>query len=234
MDELIGFGRGPMFRFAIAIAILGLFRYAFLAMLGFARARSRTGERPVNMAAAIWRTVVWLNPFRYFRGNRRYYCVLCVVFHVGLILVPIFYHGHIRLWERGIGFGWPALPPSVADTLTLLTATSGVALLLSRLCSRPSSGIRTFQDWALPTLIVGVFVSGYLLAHPARNPLPLDVTMLVHVWGGNLFLVLTPFSPIVHLIMRPFSEFAVEMAWSPVAGAGRDAVKTLEKEGERT
>lgn len=232
METLIDVGRGPVFRFAIALALLGLLRHAVLSTVGFARARARAGDRRIEIPAVLWRTLVWLNPVRYFRGSRRYYSMVSVVFHVGLILVPVLYAGHIRLWERGLGTAWPALPGVLADALTLVTIVTGVGLLVGRAWTSTSRAISGFQDWSLPPLIVLEFLSGYLLAHPASNPVPLDVTMLVHVWVGNLLLVLTPFSKIVHCIMLPFSQFVVEMAWRLVPGVGREVVRTLGKEGQ--
>ncbi len=232
MDGFIEFGRGPLFRFAVAVALLGLARYAVLSVIGFARARARAGDGRIAIPEVVWRTLVWLNPVRYFRGSRRYYSMVSVLFHVGLILVPVFYAGHIRLWERGLGVAWPALPSVVADLLTWLTILAALALLAGRAWSTPSRAISTFQDWALPPLIALEFLSGYLLAHPASNPAPLDVTMLVHVWVGDLLLVLTPFSKVVHCIMLPFSQFVVEMAWRLVPGVGREVVRTLGKEGQ--
>ena len=69
---------------------------------------------------AGWQEVaryVHLNPVRWFRGNRGLYSVVSTLFHVGLILVPIFLAGHIRLWQRGIGIGWAALPASLPGRL---------------------------------------------------------------------------------------------------------------------
>lgn len=232
MEALIELGRGPVFRLAIALALLGLLRHAVLSAVGFARARARAGDGRIAIPDVLWRTLVWLNPVRYFRGSRRYYSMVSGLFHVGLILVPALYAGHVRLWERGLGVAWPALPGGLADALTLLTIATGIGLLAGRAWARTSRSISGFQDWFLPPLITLEFLSGYLLAHPASNPAPLDVTMLVHVWVGDLLLVLTPFSKIVHCIMLPFSQFVVETAWRLVPGVGRDVVRTLGKEGQ--
>jgi nitrate reductase gamma subunit len=232
MDTLIEFGRGPLFRFAVAIAVLGLLRHAALSIWGLWRARRRAGDRRLALGQVIARTAGALNPLRYFVGNRWLYSILSVAFHVGLILVPVFLAGHVRLWRRGLGIGWPALPMGVADALTLVTLTTGVLLLVARAWSEASRRLSRPQDWLLPPLIVIAFGSGYLLVHPARSPFDPSFTMLVHVWVADLLLLLTPFTKLAHCALLPFSQLVSEMAWRLVPGAGQAVHKTLGKEGQ--
>jgi nitrate reductase gamma subunit len=232
MDAIIEFGRGAFFRFAIAVALLGLVRQMALTVIGVVRAHARAGDRRVDWWGVVAQTFVRLNPLRYFHGPRWVYSILSQIFHVGLILVPIFYAGHIRLWERGLGFGWFSLPAWLADGLTLLTIATAVGLLVARAASQQSRAVSRMEDWAVMVLILVEFATGYLLGHPHQNPFSLDVTMLVHVYCGDVLLILTPFSKIVHCIMLPFSQFVCELGWRLVPGVGREVVKTLGKEGK--
>ncbi len=232
MDTLIELGRGPLFRFAVALAVLGLLRLAFLSLWGMRQVLRRAGDKRFALGPVIQRTFVHLNPVRYFTGNRGPYSILSTLFHVGLILVPIFFAGHVRLWQRGLGIGWPALSMSAADALTILTLATGVLLLVGRAWFVGSREMSRPQDWLLPPLIAFEFLSGYLLAHPASNPFDLQLVTLVHVGVGDLLLLVTPFTKIAHCAMLPFSQLVSEMAWKFVPGAGRDVTKTLGKEGQ--
>lgn len=232
MEAVIEFLRGPLFRFAVAVVVLGLLRHVVLSLVGFWRARSRANDRDFKIRTVVWRTLVTLNPVRYMTGGRWFYTILSVAFHVGLILVPVFFLGHIRLWERGIGLTWPALPGSVADFLTLMTIATGFGIFLGRALFRDSRAMSRPQDWLLPPLIVVAFVTGYLLAHPGTNPMGLQFTTLVHVLVADALLLMTPFTKIAHCVMLPFSQLVGEMAWRLVPGAGNDVVKTLGKEGK--
>ena len=169
---------------------------------------------------------------RYFTGNRGLYSIASTLFHAGLILVPTFSAGHIRLWERGIGIRWTALPAPLADGLTVLTLVTGALLVAGRAAFVASREMSRPQDWLLPPLIIGEFLSGYLLAHPGSNPLDLQLVTLVHVGLGDLLLIVTPFTKIAHCAMLPFSQFVSELAWRFVPGAGHEVVKTLGKEGQ--
>lgn len=233
MDALIEFGRGPLFRFAIAIALLGLSRHVLLSVVGFIRLRTRVGDKNIPYGAVVTNTFARLNPVKYILStNRWFYSILSLTFHVGLILVPIFFLGHIRLWRNGIGLSWPALPGAIADGLTMITAVTALLLLLARASSMESRAISRVQDWTLPPLIALAFISGYLLAHPTQNPFDFSTTMLIHVWVSNFLLIATPFTKIAHCVLLPFSQLVAEMAWRMIPGAGHNTVKTLGKEGQ--
>ncbi len=232
METLIQLGRGPLFRFAVAVALLGLARYVILSAWGLRQARRKAGDKRLAFGQIAARTFTVLNPVRYLSGNRAFYTVLSVLFHVGVILVPVLLLGHVRLWRRGIGMGWPALSMSVADVLTLLSIATGVLLFVARAWYPASRGMSRPQDWLLPPLIVLGFLSGYLLAHPGTNPFSLQLVTFVHVAVGDLLLILTPFTKIAHCVMLPFSQYVNEMAWRLVPGAGQEVLKTLGKEGQ--
>jgi len=232
METLIEFGRGPLFRFAVAVAVLGLLRQAVLSAWGVRQMLKRAADKRIALGAVVWRTIVQLNPLRYFTGNRWLYSMLSTLFHVGLILVPVFFLGHIRLWRRGLGLGWPALPMGVADVLTIVTIVTGLALFVARGWAKASRQISRLQDWLLPPLIALEFLTGYLLAHPGTTTFRFETLMLVHVGVGDLLLILTPFTKIAHCAMLPFSQLVAELAWRFVPGAGREVVKTIGKEGQ--
>jgi nitrate reductase gamma subunit len=232
MHALIDFGRGSLFRFAAAIALLGLLRHAALSLWGLYQVRRHAGDKRLALGTILARTVTTLNPLRYFVGQRWLYSILSTAFHVGLILVPIFFLGHVRLWRRGLGFGWPALPLGVADVLTWVTVATGVLLVVARAAASTSRALSRRQDWLLPPLIALEFLSGWLLAHPRSNPFALDTVMLLHVYTGDLLLLVTPFTKIAHCALLPFSQLAAELAWRFVPGAGNDVAKTLGKEGQ--
>lgn len=232
MDALIELGRGPLFRFTVAVALLGLARYVVLSAWGLREARRRGGNGRFPIGPVLARTLKALSPARFLAGARGGYTVVSVLFHVGLILVPIFYLGHVRLWRAGLGVGWPSLPGSVASGLTLLTVATGALLVVGRAANHAARTLSRLQDWALPVLIVIEFTCGWLLAHPGALPLAPRGVLLAHVLVGDLLLFLTPFTKIAHCALLPFSQLVSEAAWRFVPGAGHEVTRTLGKEGQ--
>lgn len=229
MDGFIEFLRGPGFRFAMAVAVVGLTAQVMQSIVGLVRARMRAGDKRLDVAGTLKRTILWLMPLRHFVGSRPFYSVFSVLFHAGILIVPFWYLGHIRLWGRGMDVAWPAIPGEWADGLTLMTLGAGVALLLGRLFNRVSRQTSRLQDWVLPSLLVVAFGSGYWMAHPGTSPFSPSATALAHVLSGDVLLVIAPFTKIVHCVMLPFSRFAAEWTWRLVPNAGADAQRTLGK-----
>jgi hypothetical protein len=232
MDALVELGRGPLFRFTVTVAVLGLARHVALSAWALREARRRGGNGRFPVGPVLARTLRALSPARFLVGTRGGYTALSVLFHLGVILVPVFYLGHVKLWRAGLGVGWPALPPAVASGLTLLTVATGALLVIGRAANHASRTLSRLQDWALPVLIVVEFSCGWLLAHPGALPFAPRGVLLAHVLVGDLLLFLTPFTKIAHCALLPFSQLVYEAAWRFVPGAGREVTRTLGKEGQ--
>lgn len=232
METALQWAQGPLFRLAIAFMALGLARHVVLSVTGFVRARQRAGRKQMNAGEMAARTIRQANPFRYLLRTRGLYTALTMIMHAGVLVVPLFLAGHILLWEKGLGFGWPHLPVSLADWLTLITIGALLAVIVARLAHPASRHISRLQDWLLPPLLLVIFASGYLIAHPHVDVLPHPATRLVHVLAGDVILVLVPFTKLAHMILLPFSQLAAEMGWRFVPGAGENVRKTLGKEGQ--
>jgi nitrate reductase gamma subunit len=152
------------------------------------------------------------------------------LFHIAVIVTPLFLAAHIALWYRGTGMSWAAIPQVVADYLTLLAIATGVVLFVRRVSARATRALSRPQDYLLPLILMVPFVSGYLAMHPGLNPFDYNATMFVHVMSGNLILVLIPFSKLSHAVLFPTTQLMSEMAWHLAPGSGERVALTLGKE----
>lgn len=232
MRSLLNFAEGPLFRFAIALFVLGLLQQVVVAVVGFVRVRRQAGKREVRLGQVAAATLRQMNPLRYLTGARKGYTLLTLLMHVGLLVVPLFLAGHVYLLSKGLGYRWPHLKMGVADALTIVTLVSALLLIVARLWNDSSRAISRLQDWVLPALIAMVFASGYVMANPQYDLLPYPATRLLHVLAANLLLLLAPFTKIVHMVGLPFSQLAGDFGWRFVPGAGANVRKTLGKEGQ--
>lgn len=231
MDVWLQLAMGPLFWVAFTVMVLGLGRHLALTLYELVRAYRRAGDRKIPARRILSETRQWLIPIGRLR-NRWLYSATTFLFHVGVILVPLFLAGHIALWQQALGVSWPALPNDVATTLTLITLAAGVAVLIQRLASRESRVLGRFQDYALPLLIVLVFVSGFMVMHPAWNPAGRDPVFLLHVLSGDLLLFLVPFTKLSHMVLLPLTQLIGELAWHFPQDAGHRVGVTLGKESE--
>jgi nitrate reductase gamma subunit len=230
VQQMLELARGPLFRITFVLMVLGLVRLVGLTLYGVLRTYALAGDKRLLWPIIRQRTFWALFPLPRLRRTRTVYGVISVVFHVGLIVVPIFLFAHVLLWRRGLGIAWPALPPLVADVLTVLTVVGAVALFVGRVSSPLSRTLGRATDYAWPWLLAVPFVSGFLAAHPTWCPVSYDLMLLIHVLSAELIFVLIPFSKIAHCVLIPFSQLVSDLGWHFPASAGRDVAKALGKE----
>jgi nitrate reductase gamma subunit len=160
------------------------------------------------------------------------YNLISLIFHVGIIAVPLFLAGHVAIWERELGLRWFTLPPLAADVLTVLTMVAIVGLLIGRGVNTGSRVLSKGQDWLLPILCLVPFLTGFLVAHPRFSPIDVQVVYLLHLLSAELLLILVPFTKLVHIVLFWSNRAASEFGWRFVPGAGAQVRVTLGKEGQ--
>jgi nitrate reductase gamma subunit len=232
MEAWVTFARGPLLQLSFAILALGLLRQVGLTVAELILAYRRAGDQALPLGSLLQRSLGWIVPVNALRGTRLPYTAASLLFHAGALLVPVFQAGHVALIRRGIGIGWPTLPPGAADALTLGALVALAALAVLRLVNRASRVLSGFQDWFLLGLCGLVFLSGYAVAHPATNPLSFPLTYLVHLLTAELLLVLLPFTKLAHAVLFPFTQLSWELGWHFVPGAGDRVRLALGKERE--
>jgi nitrate reductase gamma subunit len=231
MDIWLEWARGPVFRGALAFMILGLIRHVAITIFEIHRAFRRAGDKTIPWSALAKATLRWLFPLSKAK-NRLGYSLTTVSFHISILIVPLFLGGHILLWEGGIGFGWPAIPNLLASILTIVAIATAAALVIERAAARSTRSLSRFQDYALPLLIAIPFVSGFLVMHPAINPVSFQAMMFVHVMSANLLLILIPLTKLSHCVLLPTTQVISEVAWHFPADSGSDVARALGKESE--
>lgn len=230
MESFLDFVRGPGFLFAFSFMVLGLLRHVLLMIWQVARTYSRAGDKNLPYSAIIISSLEWVFPVRKLRGQP-VFSLTSIVFHLAVIMVPVFLLGHIELWERGIGLTWFGISNTLADALTLVAIVTGLALLLQRITAKATRALSRFQDYALPLLITIPFASGYLMMHPAINPFPYTLTFLTHLVSANILFILVPLTKLSHMALLPGSQLVSELGWHWPRDAGSRVAASLGKEG---
>lgn len=231
MEALLDFARGPLFRLTFALMALGLARILILDLWGAIEAYRRAGDKTIPWGLVARRTVEWLVPVKRVTHRRPVYSILSIVFHVGLLLVPIFLFAHIELWRSVLGFGWPALPHLWADVLTISTVATALLLFLGRVGARNSNFLSRKQDYLWPLLLLVPFATGFVCAGTAVGPWWYQFFMAVHILSAELIFVLIPFTKIAHCVLMPLSQLIMVLAWKFPARVDEDVTTTLDKKG---
>lgn len=227
MTNWIDFGRGPFFRLCFALMVLGLARILLLTLLGIHEAYRQSPDKIVNWKEIRFQTFAWLFPIGRLWRQRPLYSLLSFVFHLCMIVTPLFLASHILLWRNSVGFGWPAIPQELANWLTRLAIFTGLGLFLGRALDPPARKLSRPQDFLWPLLIVIPFLTGYVASNTVIGPRTYQEVMLVHVYTGDLIMLMIPFTKIAHCVLMPLSQLVTSIAWKFPAGAGDRVAETL-------
>lgn len=231
MEAWLEWARGPLFIFAFSFMILGLLRHLILTFWEIRKVLKRAGDKTIPYKAVFKATLKWLLPMGKMK-NRLLYSLTTVVFHISIIVVPIFLAGHVALWSRGVGVSWPAIPNTAADVLTIIAIIGALALPLLRVAARDTRTLSRFQDYAIPLLIALPFASGFMMMHPAYNPFSYQSMLFIHVMSANVIFISVPLTKLSHMVLMPTTQLVSEVAWHWPPDGGSQLGKTLGKENE--
>lgn len=227
MESLIEFGRGPLFRLCFSLMVLGLVRILAMTVLGIHEAYQKSSDKILNWKEIRSKTVSWLVPVGRLWTTRPLYSAISFVFHAGLIATPLFLAAHVLPWREAVGFGWPAIPQRLANWLTALVISTGVSLFIGRVGYSASRKLSHFQDFVWPLLLVVPFATGFAASNLVILPRTYQSMMLVHIFAGNLILMMIPFTKIAHCVLMPLSQLVTAVAWKFPPGAGDRVAETL-------
>lgn len=234
--------QGPLFRFAFALLALGLLRVAVLGLSDVVGAYLTLPDRREFWRKLRQRVLWFVFPSLVLReaglgggpGLFAYHVALSctsLIFRLGVLLVPAFMAAHVRLWERGLGLSWPALPGTLADVLAVITIVAGFVLFLGRIYSPVLRSIESPWSFLRPLALLVPFLTGFLAMHPAWCPLDYSVVLLLHIVSAALVFVLIPFTRLLSSLSVPLTRVVPAAAWrnpQPAeiipAAAGRQAV----------
>jgi nitrate reductase gamma subunit len=233
MEALLEFSKGPLFRLCFGIMVLGLIRIFLLDIWGIYKAYRKAGDKTMPWKLILSRGLEWFFPVRRIGTNRPLYSIFSVLFHIGLIIVPIFLFAHVQLWKESVGISWITLPYSWAYWLTISTIVFAIALLIGRTFNKSSSFLSRKQDYLWPILLLIPFVTGFVCAHLNVNPNAYQFFILMHVLSGDLIFILIPFTKIAHCVLMPLSQVVCTIAWKFPPETDDAVCITLNKKGAK-
>jgi len=231
MDPWIEFARGPLFRVALTVMLLGLGYRVAVAVLQIVGAWRRAADRRLPGRDIATATLAWLVPVRLLR-SRPLYSIASLLFHVGILLLPFFLAGHVALLGGLAPPAWPTLSAAAADALALVCLAALVVLLLGRVAVTSARKLTRFQDAAVLVVLLLTVLFGLLGAHPVWSPFAARTMLLLHILCADLVLVLVPTTKIAHCALYPFTQLLFQLGWHFPADTGRHVAIALGKENQ--
>jgi len=152
-----------------------------------------------GVIGAAWSIFKWILPFGT-RGWRTqgFATIAFFLFHIGVVICPLFLAGHMVFMEEELGFSFPALPMCVGDVFAILGFGGGILLLLRRI-TLPQ--VRFLTDWKDIALLVPCLItlaSGMLARFQFG---PYEFMLGLHMLSGEIILILAPFTKLSHMAL---------------------------------
>ena len=204
------FAEGPLLWIAFMIFIIGtLIRTA--QFLFVARTKDKPFYNYFSLKYILATLARWLLPLNVDMRKNPIFMICVYLFHICLIVVPIWLAGHVSLWEESrFGWSWSSLPDKWANWMTLVFLAISLFFILRRALSPDLRVITTFADYLLILVTALPFVTGYFLTHGTVDSIGFlgDNMRLFHVLSAELMLILIPFTRLSHSVLFFFSRAA--------------------------
>ena len=218
------FVSGPL----VWIAFIGFFGGVLFRVVAMARLarKDRVVYRTFDLKYGVRSLMHWVIPFASTNMRARpLYSGLSYLFHLCVVLTPLFVMGHAVLWQTSWGVRWWSLPARAADVMTLVVIVNvdqalysadyralermgqmivACTVFIIRRLVRPEVRNVTYSsDFVLALVAMAPFVTGFV-AH--RQWLPYEPMLIAHILSGVVFLLVIPWTRLAHLIWFSFTR----------------------------
>ncbi len=207
--------RGPLAVAAFAVLILGSL-YRALSMIKVGK-KAKMLYPQASISGGLRSILHHLLPFgaSYMRA-RTVFTVITFLFHMAVIILPIFLMSHIVLWFESFGFLWWELSKPAADTMTAVVVIACLFFIGRRLFVSEVRQVSSASEYLLPILILIVFLTGFCASHQWGPYRPM---LIFHIATSEILIALIPFSRLMHMLFFPFSRAYMGAEHSRVLGA---------------
>jgi len=199
---MIDFLSGPLFKVSLLVFVIGLAVRIVQYVRGLDWKLERVAYAYAGKEGAIgaaWSIFKWLVPFGTHSWRKQGFATFAFfLFHLGVVICPLFLAGHTVLMDSAFGFSLPSLPVCAGDVLALLGFAGGIMLLLRRIALPEVRFLTDWKDLSILGLCIFTLGTGML----ARFQIGCYELMIgAHMLSGELILILAPFTKLSHIAL---------------------------------
>lgn len=216
MHGIYSFLVGPM-AWAAFIIFIGGSIYKLWSMYRLTKTRDAAVFEYMDLKYSLRSIFHWIVPFGAVNWKKHpAVTVFTFVFHICLILLPIFLLAHVYLWEYYWGFSFGTLSEHTADVMTVLVILAVIFFGVRRVVRPEVRYVTTYKDWVILVLVALPFVTG-LLAHYQVGPY--KFMLVLHILSGEIWLAAIPFTRLSHMLLSPFTRAYIGSEFGAVRNA---------------
>lgn len=193
---------GPLLWLSFLIFFIGLIVRVVWYVRGLSWQMDRvpyTKHVSYGVKGALRSIFFWLLPF----GTRRWktrpaMTILFFVFHIGIVITPIFLLAHNIILRERWGISWATLPGPVADALTIGVLVSALFLMLRRVAFSEVRILTSAYDYLLLAITVAPFFTGFLASLKVEGYL---FWLYAHIISAEIMLIAIPLTKLSHIVL---------------------------------
>jgi nitrate reductase gamma subunit len=202
MYPIYQFVTGPLAWISFAIFFIGVIVRTVFYIRGLDWQLDRVSysvNTGYGIKGALRSVFFWLIPF----GTRSWqvkpgFTLMFFVFHIGLLVTPVFLQAHNILLRERWGFSLWSISDSTADILTILMLVAAVFLILRRIALPEVRILTDASDYLVLTIAVAPFITGFLASQHAPG---YDFWLILHIVSGEVMLAAIPFTKLSHFVL---------------------------------
>jgi ferredoxin len=190
MGELLYFAETTL------LYIVAIFFVAGIVLRGLFFVINIFRSRPVSRHSVLQRFVTLFGiaaPFHRAVLKKPVYTTIRYAFHACIFIVPIWFSGHVYLWEDSqFEWYWTPLPDEWADRMTLFVLIICVFFIGRHIISKKERLNAKISDFLLIIFTGLPFITGYFLTHGNLDSIPFFENYLgyFHVISGEIMLAM--------------------------------------------
>jgi len=203
MHGLYNFVSGPLVWAAFAIFVFGSL-YRIVSMIALAWKKDTMIFSYMSAWYGLRSILHWLTPFGTVNWRQRpIFTIVTFVFHICLLVAPLFILAHIILWDESFDMSWWALPNFVADVMTLAVVAACGYFAWRRLFQAEAKFVTSASDFVILTIVAMPFITGFLAYHQWFG---YKFWLILHILAGEIMLAAIPFTRLSHMLFFPFTR----------------------------
>jgi len=191
--DFYSFVEGPLLWIAFLVFLAALLIRLFFFSYSIIRSSRDKDKRQVYTIATFGRFFL---PFHKAVVKKPIYATLRYIFHLCMLVVPIWYSGHIVLWsESRFEWEWIELPDAWADWMTLVLLGLAAYFLIRRIIIPEIHLNSSKSDYILIIITALPFMTGYFLTHGTLDSVSFlgDNMTVIHMLSGEAMILMAVF-----------------------------------------
>ncbi len=197
MHSIYLFVSGPLAWVAFILFIGGSL-YRLVSLIALAHKKENFIFSYMSLRYSLRSILHWSVPFA--TENMRRHPVLTIiafVFHICLILVPLFMLAHLTLIDEAWSISWWTLPEGATEFMTLLVIGGCLFFLVRRLVSKEVQYVTSSSDYVILFIVSAPFITGFMAY---QQWFDYQTMLILHILSGEIMLMAIPFTRLSHML----------------------------------